>query len=96
MRIRNVVHKGLRRFIEKDDRSGLHPTVVEKIGNIVSFLQEMTDVEEVRSLPSWRAHILAGNRKGTWSLTVTRNWRITFRIDEAENEIADLDYEDYH
>jgi proteic killer suppression protein len=96
MRIRNVVHKGLRRFIEKDDRSGLHPAAVEKIGNIVSFLQEMNDVEEVRSMPSWRAHIMAGNRKGTWSLTVTRNWRITFRIDEAEHEIADLDFEDYH
>jgi plasmid maintenance system killer protein len=24
------------------------------------------------------------------------NWRITFRIDEAEGEILDLNYEDYH
>lgn len=31
-----------------------------------------------------------------WSLAVTKNWRITFRIDEAEGEIVDLDYEDYH
>jgi len=38
----------------------------------------------------------AGDRKGTWSLMVTRNWRIMFRIDPAEEEIFDLDYEDYH
>ena len=34
--------------------------------------------------------------QGNLSLTVTRNWRVTFRIDQAEGEIFDLDYEDYH
>jgi proteic killer suppression protein len=29
-------------------------------------------------------------------LSVTRNWRLTFRIDRDEIEIVDLDYEDYH
>jgi plasmid maintenance system killer protein len=27
---------------------------------------------------------------------VSKNWRITFRIDPAGIEIVDLDYEDYH
>ena len=27
---------------------------------------------------------------------MTKNWRITFRIDRDEIEIVDLDYEDYH
>ncbi len=96
MKIRSVVHKGLRRFIEKDDSSGLPASFVEKVRNILSFLQEMENADELRDIPSWRAHRLAGGRKETWSLTVTRNWRITFRIDEAEREIVDLDYEDYH
>lgn len=56
----------------------------------------MGDVKELRDIPSWNAHPLTGDRKGTWSLTVTRNWRITFGIDQANKEIADLDYEDYH
>jgi len=43
-----------------------------------------------------KAHQLTGDRKGTWSLFVTKNWRITFRIDQTEIEIIDLDYEDYH
>jgi proteic killer suppression protein len=94
--IRNVRHKGLKRFIEHDDASGLPPAFVEKIRNLLSFLQEMDDADEMRAVPSWRAHGLTGDRRGAWSLTVTRNWRLTFRIDAIENAIVDLDYEDYH
>jgi toxin HigB-1 len=86
----------LRRFIQHDDSSGLAPSVVEKVRNILTFLQEMEDAHELRDVPSWNARQLAGDRKGTWSLTLTRNWRITFKIDQAEGEILDLDYEDYH
>ena len=96
MKIRHVVHKGLRRLIERDDQSGVNAAAAEKVRNIVSFLQEMSGVEELRLVPSWRAHLLTGDRKGVWSLTVTRNWRITFRIDKNDGEIADLDFEDYH
>ena len=96
MKIRNVIHRGLRRFIERDDASDLSPAVVEKVRNMVTFLQEMEDARELRAVPSWRVHQLTGDRKGTWSRTVTRNWRLTFRIDRTEGEILDLDYEDYH
>jgi len=96
LKIRNVIHRGLRRFIERDDASGLSPAVVEKVRNIPTFLQEMEDARELRGVPSWRVHQLTGDRKGTWSLTVTRNWRLTFGIDRTEGEILDLDYEDYH
>jgi proteic killer suppression protein len=96
MKIRNVIHKGLRRFIEDDDASGLQPAVVTKVQRIVSFLQDMEREEELRTVPSWKAHMLTGGRKGTWSLFVTKNWRMTFQIDREEIEIIDLDYEDYH
>jgi proteic killer suppression protein len=96
VRIRNVRHRGLKRFIERDDASGLSPSVVEKVRNIVSFLQEMQNVQELSDVPSWKTHQLTGDRKGTWSLSVTRNWRITFSVDQTEGEIVDLDYEDYH
>lgn len=96
MKIRNILHKGLRRFVERDDASGLLPAVVEKVRRMVSFLQDMEREDELRTVPSWKAHILTGDRKGTWSLFVTKNWRMTFRIDANEIEIIDLDYEDYH
>jgi proteic killer suppression protein len=96
VKIRNVIHKGLRRFILNDDDAGLPAAVVSKVGKIVSFLQDMEEEGELRTVPSWKAHQMTGDRKGTWSLFVTRNWRITFRIDKAEIQIIDLDYEDYH
>ncbi|MGB8840874.1 MAG: type II toxin-antitoxin system RelE/ParE family toxin [Aliidongia sp.] len=96
MKIRNVVHKGLRRIIEDDDASGLQPTIVAKIRRMISFLQDMEKEDELRMVPGWKAHLLTGDRKGTWSLFVTKNWRMTFRIDRNEIEIIDLDYEDYH
>jgi proteic killer suppression protein len=39
--------------------------------------------------------VLTGDRKGTWSLSVTRNRRLTVLIDIAEAEICDLNLEDY-
>ncbi len=95
MKIRNVIHRGLRRFMERDDASGLPPAVIEKVRNIVTFLQEMEDVKELRDIPNWKAHLLTGDRRGTWSVAVTRNWRITFGIDPGKKELVDLDYEDY-
>lgn len=96
MKIRNVIHKGLRKFIEDDDPSGLQPAVTAKLRRMLSFLQDMEREDELRNVPSWKAHQLTGDRKGTWSLFVTKNWRLTFRIDKDEIEIIELDYEDYH
>lgn len=96
MRIRSVRHKGLRRLLEQGDASGLQPQVGDKVVKILAFLQDMAAEDELRSVPTWKAHQLTGDRKGTWSLFVTKNWRITFAIDRDEVEIIDLDYEDYH
>jgi toxin HigB-1 len=96
MRIRNVNHKGLRNLIERDERSGVPAVVADKILRMVLFLQDMQQEAELRTIPSWNAHMLTGNRKGVWSMSVTKNWRLTFRIDKQDIEIIDLDFEDYH
>jgi len=80
--------------MQDDDASGLQAAAVSKIRHMLSFLQDMEREDELRVIPSWKAHQLVGNRKGTWSLLVTRNWRLTFRVEN--NAITDLDYEDYH
>ncbi len=96
MKIAGVRHRGLRRLIEDDDPSGLPAAFVDKIRRILSFLQDMERESELHDVPSWKAHQLTGDRRGVWSLFVSRNWRITFRVDQTEIEIVDLDYEDYH
>jgi len=69
---------------------------VKKLNNMLGFLQDMESLDELKALPMWKVHQMKGDRKGTWSLSVTRNWRLTFRYDPEENEIYDLDFEDYH
>jgi len=98
MLIRSVRHSGLRRFMQDDDASGLPANFVDKIRNILSYLQDMNSVDELKRMPMWKAHPLTGDRKGTWALSVTRNWRITFRVAPGPDgpEIAELDYVDYH
>ena len=73
MKIRNVVHRGLRQFIQDDDAAGVLPAVAPKLRRIVSFLQDMEREEELHTVPIWRAHRLTGDRRGTWSLSVTAN-----------------------
>ena len=97
MKIRTVRHKGLKRLIETGSGAGLPATVVDKVTKILSFLQSMESEDELTALPLWKPHQFThGERKGLWSLHVTRNWRITFMTDVEQIEIYDMDFEDYH
>jgi toxin HigB-1 len=95
VRIRSFAHKGLKRLYEEDSVRGVPPESADKLRKMLAFLDDMQNAEELRTLPSWKAHLLVGDRKGSWSLSVTGNRRLTFRIGE-ENEICDVDLEDYH
>jgi proteic killer suppression protein len=94
MKIRSFAHKGLKRLYEDDNAKGVSPDTVDKLRKMFVFLDAMQDAEELRSLAAWKVHTLTGDRKGAWSLSVTRNRRLTFRIEERE--ICDLNLEDYH
>lgn len=96
MKIRNFAHKGLKKLYVEDSVKAVPPDTVDKLRKMLAYLDDMKDPEELRLLASWKAHVLTGDRKGTWSLSVTRNRRLTFRIDMAEREICDVNLEDYH
>ena len=67
-----------------------------KIRDIVGYLIEIESIDEVLTLTKYKPHRLTGDRAGYFALSVTPNWRITFGHDADDNEIIDLDYEDYH
>jgi toxin HigB-1 len=96
VQIRSFVHKGLKALYAEDIAKGVPPDSVDKLRKMLAFLDNMQDPAELRSLPAWKVHTLAGERKGTWSLTVTRNRRLTFSVDIGEREIYDINLEDYH
>ncbi|BFU91445.1 MAG: Plasmid maintenance system killer [Nitrospira sp.] len=94
--IRNFIHKGLKRLYEDGSTKGVPADTVDKLRKMLAYLDTIEDPEELRVLTSWKVHTLTGDRKGTWSLRVTRNRRLTFRIDAAERELCDMNLEDYH
>lgn len=96
MRIRSFAHKGLKRLYAEDSVKGVSPDTADKLRKMLAFLDDMQDPEELHSLPAWKGYMLTGDRKGTWSLSVTRNRRLTFRVDTTEREIYDVNLEDYH
>jgi plasmid maintenance system killer protein len=57
---------------------------LDKRRKMLAFLDDMEDPEELWALPSWKVHTLTRDRKGTWTLSVTANRRLTFRIDTGE------------
>jgi toxin HigB-1 len=94
MFIRNIKHKGLRRFIETDDPRELNAELVGRIRNIIAALVVANSMSDLSGPPGWRIHMLKGNMLGTWSISVSGNWRITFAVET--DEILDLNLEDYH
>jgi toxin HigB-1 len=96
VKTRNFAHKGLKRLYTEDSAKGVPPDTVDKLRKMFAYLDNIEDPEELRALTAWKVHTLTGERKGTWSLSLTRNRRLTFRIDTAEHEICDVNLEDYH
>lgn len=94
MHIRSVQHRGLLRLIEDDDSRELRPDLVRRLRNILAVLITADDMTKVAGPPGWRIHQLKGARAGTWSISVSGNWRLTFALDQGE--ICNLDLEDYH
>ncbi len=96
MHIESIRHRGLRRFFEHDDRSYLPPERVNRIRNIVTLLAQSEDMSGfiADAPPGWQVHQLSGARRGTWSVWVSANWRITF--EDRGGSVTRLNLEDYH
>jgi proteic killer suppression protein len=94
MRVRSVRHRGLKRLLEDDDDREIRRDLARRVRNILAALVAAPDISGVQGPPEWRIHQLTGNRAGTWSLSVSGNWRLTFNLENEE--IHDLNLEDYH
>ena len=91
--IRSFKSRALKRFWQRDDPAGLRPDWVARIRRQLNALDVAIAPEELDRL-GWGWHRLTGDRAGRWSLTVSRNWRLTFGWQEGD--AVELDLEDYH
>jgi proteic killer suppression protein len=83
----------LQRFFLEGTKSGIQPPHAERLRLILSWLSASVEPKDM-DLPGLRLHRLKGDRRNTWSVWVSGNWRITFSF-EGKDAIG-VDYEDYH
>ncbi len=91
--IRSFKHKGLARFFEAGSKSGIQAQHAERLRLILGLLNAATAPGDL-SLPGLKLHPLKGDRKGAWAVSVSGNWRITFKFVGKDADV--VDYEDYH
>ena len=91
--ITSIRHRGLKQLYERGDRSGIGANMRDRVERILLVLDQAETLADM-DIPGFRLHELTGDRKGTWSIRVTGNWRVTFTF--ADGNVYDLDLEDYH
>ena len=91
--IRGFRHKGLARFFATGSKSSIQPQHAERLRMILGRLNASTAPADM-GLPGLGLHPLKGDRKGSWAVKVSGNWRVTFTF--AGKDADHVDYEDYH
>lgn len=86
-------HKGLRTFYETGNAKDIRADQARRISIILADLDSAQSLDDLNR-PSLRLHELKGERKGTWSVSVSGAWRITFTHKDGKFDV--LNYEQYH
>ncbi len=93
MAITRLRHKGLARFFSDGTTAGIQSKHAVRLRLILGRLAVAVEPRDM-GLPGLALHPLRGPRTGTWAVSVSGNWRVTFRFDGPD--VVDVDYEDYH
>ncbi len=86
-------HRGLRRLYKRDAPSRIGADQLDRITLALADLDAAGKPSDVE-LPGYRLHPLKGDRKGSWGISISGNWRITFRFEDGD--VYDVDLVDYH
>jgi toxin HigB-1 len=91
--IRNFKNKPLEKLFKEGRGKGIPEELKRKIRIRLEVIDSAVNISDIR-LPGYDLHELKGDRKGTWSVKVSANWRITFKFEDGD--AYDVDLEDYH
>ncbi len=91
--IKKFKHKGLKKLFESGVASGIQPQHANRLRKILALLETADSIEDM-DLPGLNLHELKGQRKGTYAVKFSGNWRATFKY--IDDDIFNVDYEDYH
>jgi len=91
--IKTFRHKGLKEFFETGSKRGISPGLAARIArrlDVLNAAQQPADID----VHGFDLHRLKGDRHEEWAISVSGNWRITFRFIKAD--VFDVSLEDYH
>jgi len=91
--IKSFKHKGLKQFYENGSTAGILSSHKQKLRIRLTALNTATCIEDM-DLPGFRLHPLKGNRKGLWTIDVSKNWCMVFKFEGGNAYL--VNYEDYH
>jgi proteic killer suppression protein len=91
--IRSFKHKGLEAFFKTGSKAGIQPSHAPKLTRILAALESCSTLA-VMNVPGWNLHQLAGPLAQHHAVTVSGNWRVTFKFHDGDVYL--LDYLDYH
>jgi toxin HigB-1 len=91
--IQGFRHKGLEEFFLRGTTAGIQAPHATRLQLILARLHASTSPQDMR-LPGLRLHQLQGGRAGTWAVSVSGNWRVTFTFEGTDAVL--VNYEDYH
>lgn len=91
--IKSFAHKGMERFFRTGSLAGIQAKHASRLRAQLLMLDNARRPEDMNA-PGWKLHPLHANLRGHWAVTVSGNWRMTFRF-EGEDAIL-VDYQDYH
>ena len=91
--IKRFRHKGLERFFTTGSKRGIQAQHAQRLRLILGALNAATAPGDM-NLPGLGLHELRGSRRGTWAVSVSGHWRVTFAF--AGKDAEQVDYEDYH
>lgn len=86
-------HKGLKLFYETGSTAKINANHADKLHDILQALDFATTSEQM-NLPGLNFHKLRGNLKGFCAVSISGNWRLTFKFDGQDAIL--IDYHDYH
>lgn len=97
MELKSAKHKAIKAMLAgQNSPKGMGERDAKKVRHMLTVLAGAANLQDVaKAFPGWRLHPLSGPLQGHWSLDVTGNWRLTFRMDRP-GEITELDFRDTH
>jgi proteic killer suppression protein len=91
--IKNFRHKGLKKFFEGGSSAGIQSAHASRLARQLARLNHSRNINDM-NVPGWRLHQLKGDLAGYWSVSVSGNWRLIFKL--SKGDVFDVDYHDYH